>query len=193
MSRGSSCAQYLHPALKIGYGPRRLCGQIPDVPAFWKGMLMRRLSYVASCFYGPSYNSVQIEPRDRIVRDTLTTHDHCSLFYFRRIFLTQKIRNDQHQASWQLLWLTCSAVPWWDGQAIQAFSWPSDVIYLRGWHCSWLCVHWQRALCDRTEARATHLRAFGTVNPGVDANPISAQSSTLAYWKRQSHSFIQIG
>ena len=32
--------------------------------------------------------------------------------------------------------------------------------------------------------RWMNLRAFGTVNPGVDDNPISARSNTLAYWKK---------
>ena len=33
--------------------------------------------------------------------------------------------------------------------------------------------------------RWMNLRAFGTVSPGVlDANPISARFSTLAYWKK---------
>ena len=35
-----------------------------------------------------------------------------------------------------------------------------------------------------------NLRAFGTVNLGVDANPISARSSTLAYWKKKAISFF---
>jgi hypothetical protein len=66
--------EYLHPTLKIGYGPRRLCGQIPEVLAVRKGMLMRRQSYVTSYFYEHSYNSVQLQPRDTIVCDTIAPH-----------------------------------------------------------------------------------------------------------------------
>ena len=49
------------------------------------------------------------------------------------------------------------------------------------------------AIKSKHVLRWMNSRAFGTVNPGVDVNPISAQSSTLANWKMQSHSFVQTG
>jgi hypothetical protein len=88
MSRWSVPVQYLHTALKIVYGPRRLCTRILDFPAVRKGMLMRRQSYVTSYFYEHSYNSVQLEPRDRIVCDTRHHHHTQSLFYFWGFYTT---------------------------------------------------------------------------------------------------------